>query len=333
MFRATKIRRYLKAMQQRGVSAVQLLAGAQIDSERLLDSDYLISESQYQTVVANMMRLTGDPGIAFTLYDNIDFAELGIVGYAMLSANSLSQATHVWLDFSNSFIGTPTNIQSFKPVAPGYELAVSSISGFGPLHQFETEELLVRGMVLVRKLMNAEPVLGKVSLSYPAPSHRALYDQFCKCPVEFDARQTVFRVLSPEMDAKIQTRDDELFQICAQHCQQILRSIPEAGQLRNQIRNMFLSSPGNLPDMNTASSLLGMSASTLRRQLDASGQSWQTIKDEFRFDLAREYLLSGHMMPKQVGYLLGFTSPSVFSRAFKVWSGQTVGQFLTSNNR
>jgi AraC-like DNA-binding protein len=38
------------------------------------------------------------------------------------------------------------------------------------------------------------------------------------------------------------------------------------------------------------------------------------------------------MTPKQVAYLLGFTSPSNFSRAFKGWSGQTVGHFLDNES-
>jgi AraC-like DNA-binding protein len=83
--------------------------------------------------------------------------------------------------------------------------------------------------------------------------------------------------------------------------------------------------------LNAAGLALAMSSSTLRRQLESSGQSYQGIKDEFRFDLAGEYLRSGHMAPKQVAYLLGFTSPSAFSRAFKGWSGQTVGQFLSAD--
>ena len=334
MFRATKIGGYLKAMRRFGIGSRRLLAGTHIDPKQVSNSDYLISLDQYEAVVTNMMTLTANPSIAFKLGDAVDVGELGIMGYAMLSASSLRQATRVWVEYSNSTVGTPINIESYRDVSPGYELVVSSAIRPGALNRFETEELLVQGMKLVQDITGIKPVLGNLSFAYPEPTHRKLYEKFCKCPLEFGAPKTIFRVLRPDLDAPIKTGNEELFQICAQHCQQVMRSIPEAGLLRSKLRSMFLATPGSLPDLNKASAVLGISTSTLRRQLESDGQSYQAIKDEFRYDLAREYLRSGHMSSKQIAYLLGFTSPSVFSRAFKSWSGHTVGQFLfTDENR
>lgn len=331
MFRATKITGYLKAMQQQGISAKRLLAGTDIDLKRVENPDYLISLEQYHAVVANMMKLTDNPGIAFALADIANLNELGIVGYAMISSNSLQQALDVWIKYSNTLVGTPIHVDSSHDASPGYELTISSPSKVGALHRFETEELLVQGMKLVRDLTGVEPRLGKLSFAYPEPGHRALYEAFAHCPLEFDAPHTVFKVLSPNLNAPIQTRNEELFNLCAQHCREVMRSLPDSSLLRSRLRSLFLMAPGNLPDLNVAGAALGMSASSLRRHLDASGQSYQTIKDEFRFDLAREYLCVGQMAMKQVAHLLGYATPSAFCRAFKSWSGQTVNQFLKAN--
>lgn len=328
MFRAIKINGYLKAMKRYGIGARQLLAGTQIDAKLVLNPDYLISLEQYHSVVANMMELTRNPGIAFSLGDSANLQELGIVGYAAISANTLRQALDVWVRYSNSLIGTPIKVESFYDVAPGYEIIISSPSRVGALHRFETEEIMVQGMKLVADITGIRPRFGHAAFTYPEPPHRELYEGFCQCPIEFNAPRTVFRVLEPELDAPIQTQNEELFKICAQHCGEVMRALPESGLLRSRLRSLFLAMPGNLPDLDAAGQALGMSASTLRRQLETTGQSYQRIKDEFRFDLAREYLRAGQMAPKQVGYLLGFTSPSAFSRAFKAWSGQTVGEFL-----
>ena len=328
MFRATKIIGYLKVMKAMGVSPKRILTGTKIDLTRVADADYLISLEQYESVVANMMKHSGNPGIAFMLADALNVGELGILGYAMLSASSLRQALNVWIEYSNSIVGAPINVESYHDVAPGYELVVSSPLKFGALRRFETEELLVQGMKLVLDITGVKPVLGKVSFAFPEPPYRERYAEYCQCPIAFDAANTVFRVLQPDLDAPITTGNVELFQICAQHCHQVMKSIPQAGPLRSRLRSMFLTMPGKLPDIKAASEALGLSTSTLHRQLLASGQSYQAIKDEFRYDLAREYLRSGHMSAKQVGYLLGFASPSVFSRAFKSWSGHTVGEFL-----
>ena len=190
MFRATKIQVYIKAMRPHGIDAKRLLNGTEIDLDRISDPDYLISLDQYHAVISNMMTLSGDSGIAFFLGDVGNLGELGIVGYAMLSANSLRQAIDIWVEYSNSFVGTPTNIESYHDVSPGYELIISSTSTFGAFRRFETEELLVQGTKMVRYLTQAKTRVGRITFAYPEPPHRELYEKFFKCPIEFDAPRT-----------------------------------------------------------------------------------------------------------------------------------------------
>ncbi|MNG06523.1 DNA-binding transcriptional regulator GadX [compost metagenome] len=85
-----------------------------------------------------------------------------------------------------------------------------------------------------------------------------------------------------------------------------------------------------MPSITESARTLGMSVRTLRRQLLREGTSYQALLDGFRRDLAMEYLNSGHMTPKEVGYLLGFQSASNFRRAFRAWTGQTIGEYLNS---
>jgi AraC-like DNA-binding protein len=329
MFRATKVAAYARAMRQLGFEEKRFFTRTNIDPKRVASPGYLISEEQYYAVVANMIKLTGNPGIAFSLGKLAELIDYGIVGYAMISANSLHDATDVWIKFSNSLIGAPMRTEWY-PVAQGHELTFSSPSTVGALHRFETEEMLVQGINIIRDLSGVDPVFDRVSFAYPEPPHRTLYDETFKCPLEFDTPQTIARILKPDFNARIRTKNEELYTICAEHCREVMASLSEVGILRNKLRTLFLATPGRLPTLETAGAALGMSANTLLRQLDNTGKSYQEIKDEFRFDLARKYLRSGHMTPKQVAYLLGFTSPSNFSRAFKSWSGQTVGQFLDS---
>jgi AraC-like DNA-binding protein len=331
MFRATKVASYLKTLEQLGFGKSQLFARTKIDTSRIHSPDYLITEEQYYAVVSNMIRLTGNPGIAFSLGKSADLIEYGIVGYAMISANTLADATDVWIKYSNSLIGSPMRTDWYA-VSHGHELTFTSPAPLGALHRFETEEMLVQGINIIRDLCGTEPVFERVSFVYPEPSHVALYYGTFQCPLEFDATNTVARILKPEFDAPVKTKNEELYSICAMHCSEVLSSLSAAGLLRDQLRTIFLKTPGRLPTLEDAGAALGMSANTLLRRLDSTGHTYQEIKDEFRFDLARKYLHSGRIHPKQVAYLLGFTSPSNFSRAFKSWSGQTVRQFLMSGS-
>ena len=101
-----------------------------------------------------------------------------------------------------------------------------------------------------------------------------------------------------------------------------MQSDPDSSQLRDRLRELFLANPSLLPDLKQAAHTLGMSERNLGRKLSSEGLTYQALKDQFRLDLSRQLLVSGNVAQKEVAYLLGFTTPSAFSRAFKSWTGQ-----------
>lgn len=68
---------------------------------------------------------------------------------------------------------------------------------------------------------------------------------------------------------------------------------------------------------------LGISRATLQRRLKAEGTSFEAILDGLRQRLARRYLRKENYSVKKTAYLLGFSDPAAFSRAFKRWTGQS----------
>lgn len=328
MFRAIQVTRYIKALEQHyGIDAPTLLEGSGIDVAELANPDVLISLYQYARVVANMYRLTDDSGVAFTVARSMNISDFGLVGYAMLSARTWRDSIEIWIKYSNSLVGQYIQT-SWGGGRDGHELSFHSPVDTGMLHRFETEQAIVGGCLVVRDLTGVEPVFQSIDFSYAEPSHRALYERFMMCPLKFNAPKTVVRFVSPEFDAPVKGTNAEIFALCAENCSKVMTLMPGANPLLRQLRELFLGRSGCLPDLEEAGNRLDMSPSTLLRKLEASGYSYQQVKDEFRSDLAREYLRSGHMAPKQVSYLLGFSSPSNFRRAFKSWTGMTVGAFL-----
>lgn len=82
-----------------------------------------------------------------------------------------------------------------------------------------------------------------------------------------------------------------------------------------------------LPTAQEVGQQLGMSLSTLRRQLGEEGTSFQRIKDESRRDAACQYLARAELSLLQVSSLLGFDESSAFFRAFKRWTGKTPSEY------
>jgi len=84
---------------------------------------------------------------------------------------------------------------------------------------------------------------------------------------------------------------------------------------------------GGNPAAETIAEHLHMSVRTLARRLAEEDTSHKALLDELRSDLARRYLSDAGLAISEVAFLLGFSEPSAFHRAFKRWTGQTPRQF------
>ena len=68
---------------------------------------------------------------------------------------------------------------------------------------------------------------------------------------------------------------------------------------------------------------LRMSERTLQRKLAEESASYDALLDAMRHELAVRYLADRKIAIAEVAYLLGYSEPSPFHRAFKRWTGVT----------
>ena len=97
--------------------------------------------------------------------------------------------------------------------------------------------------------------------------------------------------------------------------------------LVQQVRQALTTSPAETHSAEGISGLLHMSARTLHRQLKEEGASLQVLKDEVRFERAKELLNRSDKPVKQVAAASGFQNEKSFIRAFREWTGLSPGEF------
>ena len=75
--------------------------------------------------------------------------------------------------------------------------------------------------------------------------------------------------------------------------------------------------------MNAIAAKMATSPRTLQRNLKAEGVTFEQVLDELRCKLALTYLDGKKVSVNETAYLVGFSEPAAFSRAFKRWTGQS----------
>lgn len=331
MLRPVRIRLYLELMRERGFSVPAVLADTGIDDSRLNDPDYLIDQRQCQRVILNMLALTGDGGIGFDTGARTEPADLGLIGYAILSCGTMLQTLHLWGQYSSALLGILSRLDLVES-PEGLTVKVVEPRELDPLFMFCAEEILSMMYKFGGLLARGEVVVNFLRLSYPAPSHSQRYHDFFRCPIQFGANQTS-AVLAPEwLERPLRAKDEEFNQICVAHCGDILRKIEHTGPIVSRIRELFLAAPRALPSLEDAATQFGLTSRTFRRHLADEGTSYRTLVEEFRADLAREYFRSTRLSTKEVAFLLGYDDTAAFRRAFKAWTGDTPGEFRDRNS-
>lgn len=64
----------------------------------------------------------------------------------------------------------------------------------------------------------------------------------------------------------------------------------------------------------------------LQLKLKAEGTTFHEIRESFLKEMALGYLRDGTLGLKEISFLLGFSEPSAFHRAFVRWTGRTPGE-------
>lgn len=322
-------------MQARGFATDDLLMDSGIDLSRFSAASYLIQPEQCHIVVSNIIRLSGDPCIGLKIGAETSLHNLGIIGYAMASSVTLRQMIEIWTKYGQSPVGFPflfPVVIEDKKYDSLWDVSTPPIGVTGEILRFYVEECLAMGIKNFGPELTGMPFdLERIELPYYPKSStiKNTYEAFFECPVHFGCAETRVIVRSPALDIPIANVNDDFRDLCVRHCGLLVQQFGRHGPVGTRLWSM-LRTKGTIPDLEQAAATLGMSARSLRRHLMNEGSTYQQVLDDFRCDLAKAYLSSGMMPAKEVGYLLGFSKVDAFRRAFKVWTGKTVGEYQAS---
>jgi AraC-like DNA-binding protein len=85
--------------------------------------------------------------------------------------------------------------------------------------------------------------------------------------------------------------------------------------------------PSGRVDEGDIAASINLSQRSLQRKLQQQGVSFTGLLDSSRRELGLQYVRDSQYSLNEVAYLLGFSEPGNFSRAFKRWYGKPPSQY------
>ncbi|MES2118333.1 MAG: AraC family transcriptional regulator [Pseudomonadota bacterium] len=113
-----------------------------------------------------------------------------------------------------------------------------------------------------------------------------------------------------------------VFGILSQHAQALLEQLEQSKSTRGRVECLLMAvlHTGSA-SMDLVCAKLGLSRQTLFRKLKAEGTTFEQVLDQLRHTLALHYPDGKRASVNETAYLVGFSDPAAFSRAFKRWTG------------
>jgi AraC-like DNA-binding protein len=178
--------------------------------------------------------------------------------------------------------------------------------------------------------MGAGPPLVEVRFTHADPGYAAEYERIFQAPVRFEAAFNGLRIDPAWAAAQVKRLPRYAFGVLAEHADALLAELQRSKSARGRVESLLMPVlHRGEAGMDWVAGQMALSRQTLFRQLKAEGVTFEQVLDELRRRLALDYLGARKVSVNETAYLVGFSDPAAFSRAFKRWTGASPSEWRT----
>jgi AraC-like DNA-binding protein len=192
-----------------------------------------------------------------------------------------------------------------------------------------TEFLLAKWVSYGRKIIGDVNIeLTEVRFAHPARTEIDEYWRVFRSRVVFGAERNELIFPAWNLELPTANADPVLAAVLAEKIERLLAQFSDHPSLSSQVREWLITQfQGGNPRIEALAGHLHMSERTLRRRLGKEGTTFKRILDEVRRELAIGYVQERLLSTGEIAFLLRYSEPSAFQRAFKRWTKLTPSEY------
>jgi len=328
----TGVRAILAAFAALGLDDRAFRTVVGVTDAQLADPDVVLPATSLYRMWEAAVQAWGRPGLGLHSALQVPFGAYEVLDYLILSSNTVGEGlTH----FAEYFaIATRTSRYEIHPRAGGmaFELVWQTPPKGVMFHLRDYSLAAIAGRVAYA----GGPRPACVELAGPPLADASEYARGFGTDVKLRARHNALLFSEAAWNVPLPRRDADLNRTLRRHARLLLdrQPRPEAESTAMHVRAALLQESMAGPvSMEQVARRLATSPRTLQRRLCEEGTSFDELRRDVRAGLAREYLANPGLSIGEVAYLLGFSEPSAFTRAFRRWTGQGPRAFREAQGR
>jgi AraC-like DNA-binding protein len=318
---AATCRHMLEAARLHDVDAAVCVADTDLTVADIEDSATEVQAGQELQMVRNILAHVGDShGFARDVGLQYNFANTGILGYALLASPTVGDAVNVacrYAALSSTFLRLTRD-----DTGAGAVIAFDNSHVPADVRDFMLERDMYAITNLVPLLvgqLDTDVVLTVEVPGFDLPLDRL---EFARLTIEIDTSsdRTAISIPTEVLQSAMPAADAATAQTCVQQCEGLLQARRQRRGMAALVRSRLIRDPGQLPSMAAIAAEFCITERTMHRRLAAEHTSYRALVDEVRVTLAVVMLESG-LTVEGTARQLGYSETAAFSRAFIRWVG------------
>lgn len=310
----------------RGANQARLLAAADIAPDVLGDQDNRLPFARFIALMRAAKAETGEPALALEWGAESDMRKFSVVGLISHASANMPEALMQLNRYGRLVV-------EVEGLGDGPRFQMHQIDGArwmedrraNPNEFTElTESSWSRFIVTTRRDFPDHVYALEAHVTHAAPTYRARYDELWQVPITFSSHWNAIRSDPAWERVQIQPENRYVFGVLTERGDALLKHLEASGTMRGKVESLLMPvlHTGDI-GIDTIAAKLGTSRQTLYRTLKGENVTFEQVLDALRHRLALDYLAGKKVSVNETAYLVGFSDPAAFSRAFKRWTGKS----------
>ncbi|MEM7194378.1 MAG: AraC family transcriptional regulator ligand-binding domain-containing protein [Pseudomonadota bacterium] len=326
MKRANKFvfaKNWLLLIRDLGIDVADVLTCAQLPADLFNRDEVLLSPAEYFQLWRGLETASGDEYFALRVAGKLSVEAFDPAIFACLCSENLNTAL--------------ARLQKYKPLIGPLALTIESthkltkltidcygIDGRLPKSLALTELVFFTQVARLATRVKLRPE----TVTLPElPDDAAPYRDYFGCDLKIsDTIEIHFR--TEDAERPFMTSNSPMWRFFEQTLNQRLRDMNQSASMTERVKAVLLETlPAGDSSIERVCDKLAVSKRTLQRKLSAEAESYQSVLQQVRKELANHYLKHSTISLGEISFMLGFSEPNSFYRAYNQWNGVTPGQF------
>ncbi len=310
---------FVAGLRTLGYDTAPLLAAAGVAPDVFADPDRHVPCEAYGAVLAGAQRQRPTPNLALALARATPLGAWPLLDYLVVTADTVGNGIGQLQRYFR-LAGNPVDL-TIHPRGDDIRVELSASIPFAIEYDASLMAIHLRAETEGRFAVSA--------LSFQhALDDAGAFERELGCPVADRAAWSGLSLSSDAWRLPLRRRDPILRGVLEAHADAIAARLPARDGLALQVQRALASRLGGGDTrVEAVGRALAMSPRTLQRRLAAEGVTFQRLLDDARMSAASRYLGDPALAIGEIAYLLGYSEPAPFHRAFRRWYGTTPESF------